>query len=460
MPPQLVLYGCYAFVYWVYRWDRQKDPTALASLWLPTLWMMRCASRTVDYWLGGSVEGRVDPIVIAALTVAGIWVLMKRPCDFGAIFSHNLAILVFYGYLSCSVLWADSLEDPLIKLLRPIGDLVMALVIATDPEPSKAIITAARRTAILLIPLSIVLIRYFPHLGRSVSKHWGSDPWIGVTTHKNPLGQLAMVSALSFGWCLAQARQQGYRILSQRVMLIYLAMTLYLFNAGGFSRSATAIFCTGLAAGLFLLIGFMRGQTQVLVRRILVGVVALIMVSLVLEVFGTSLQAVVAEAQGKDDNLTGRTWLWADVIRITNAEHPLLGSGYGAFWVASVYGKLSPQVDNRPAEAHNGYLETFANLGAVGVVLLIWIIFSSLKSSAEMIQLHFEYGRLRLVMLFTVAVMNYSEATFPRGTHLWWYGFLIFAVYAEPWVYWPKPQLVAQRERSEETKRERVEVMT
>ena len=439
MSSQLILLGCYAFAFWAYLWDRRNYPAASAGLWLPTLWMLRCGSRSIDNWISGAGD-RLDPVLLALLTCGGFLVLMQRPCDWGGIFAHNSALFVFYGYLACSVLWADALENPLIKIVRPIGDLIMALVIATDPKPHDAIITTARRTAILLIPLSIVLIRYFPHLGRGIAKHWEGDPWIGVTTHKNPLGQLAMVSALSFGWCLAYARQQGRRLLGQWVILFYLGMTLYLFNAGGHSRSATSAFCTALAAGLFLLFGFMRDRPQMVVRRIMLGIAALAILSLTLDFFGTSLQAVVAGAQGKDANLTGRTWLWADVVRIGMTEHPVLGSGYGAFWVPSIYAKLSPEVDNRPAEAHNGYLETFANLGIVGLLLLLWIIFSSLGSATKTIQADFEYGRLRLVMLFMVIVLNYSEAAFPRGTHLWWYGFLIFAVYARPWVYWPQFQ--------------------
>ena len=75
------------------------------------------------------------------------------------------------------------------------------------------------------------------------------------------------------------------------------------------------------------------------------------------------------------------------------------------------------------------------DLGFVGCFLLAWLLFQSIRSATNHVHQDFEYGRLRLVLLLTILVMNYSEATFTVGNHLWWFGFLVVAVYAEPWVY-------------------------
>lgn len=440
LPPKLALLGCFLLAAWAYRWDRKKHPYPLATLWLPTLWMMRCGSRSIDAWFGSSEFGRLDPVFVGVMIVAGFAVLARRPCRWQYVFAHNSALFLFCGYLILSVTWATSLEDPAIKIFRPLGDLIMALVIVTEPNPRLAIVTMFRRTAILLIPLSIVLIRYFHELGTGRDKHWGTDAWIGVTTHKNPLGQLCLVSALAFLWSLAESRKKGERLMEHSVVWLYLAMTGYLFFGGlSNSRSSTSIFCFGVAVALFIVIGRMRDRINTIIRSIVLGTVVLVAVALLLDMSGTSLQAVVAGLYGKDPTLTDRTYLWGDVVRL-GMDHPILGSGYGGFWVPSIYGKLSPMVDNRPGEAHNGYLETFANLGLVGVALLAWMILQSLSSAAKVIQTDFEYGRLRLVLIFSVLVMNYAEATFTVGTHLWWFGFLIVAIYAQPWVNWPQAQ--------------------
>ncbi len=401
---------------------------------------MRCGSRTVDAWFGASDDfGRLEPFFIASMIILGSICLSRRRCRWGEIFRHNSALFLFYAYLFASVTWAVGVESPAVKILRPLGDLIMALIIATERNPREAIMTMFRRCAILLIPLSIVLIRYYPDLGRGQDKHWGPDPWIGVSTHKNPLGQLCLVSALGWIWSLDLVRQRGGKWMREPVILIYGAMTLYLFNGGGHSRSSTAIVCLLFAIALSIAVSSMRDRVRQLFGRMGAALAAIALLALTLNLFGTSLQAVVAEVQGKDATLSDRTYLWKDVVRL-GMQHPILGSGYGGFWTSEIYSKLSPEVDNRPAESHNGYLETFANLGFVGVAMLVALLWQSLASAFALIRSDFEYGRMRLVMLATILLMNYTEATFPRGTHLWWFCFLIVAIYARPWVFWPQQQ--------------------
>ena len=437
--PTLILLGAFLFCFWIYRQDARTHPGATSALWLPTLWMMRCGSRSIDAWIGGSDSARLDPVFVGVMLLLGLIALSRRPCNWGQIFGHNSALFLFYGYLFISVLWANTLDNPAIKILRPAGDLIMALIVASEPDPRASILTVFRRTAILLIPVSIVLIRYFHNLGTMQDKHEGLDQWVGVTTHKNPLGQLCLVSILAFFWNLADAKNTGQKLSQQRITWVYLAMSIYLMNGGGdeASRSSTSILCLVIALALFFGFGWLRRRIQVIIRTMVLCAVALGVLALVLQFFGSSLQAVVAGSTGKDVTLSDRTYLWQDVIRI-GMENPILGSGYGGFWVPSLYSRLSPIVDNHPLEAHNGYLETFANLGGIGVGLLLIALVQAVRSGARVIRAEFEYGRLRLVLIFMVIVMNYSEATFTVGTHLWWFSFLVVALYARPWVAWPE----------------------
>lgn len=430
MPPPLALLAAYALAFWAIRKDSRENPYPSAVLWLPTLWLMRCASRTVDYWLGGGETGRLDPLLIALMLILGIFVLVRRSTTVNCLVSQNSGAILFYIVILISPLWAEDIAASAIKVLRPLGDLAMAMIVVTEPEPRRAIMTIFRRNAFLLIPLSIVVIRYYPQLGRMPDKHWGLDSWTGVTTHKNPLGQLCFASTLAFFWSLHEAKTAGQKLGKRYVDWLYLGMILYILNGGGeaSSRSSTSMLCITLTIGLFIWFGYMKASIQKLLRRIILGAIGILLLAGLLQLFGTSLQGVVAGMYGKDATLSDRTYLWDDVIRI-GAENPILGTGYGSFWTASIYPKLSPMVDNGPAEAHNGYLETFANLGLVGVFFLIVFIIQSIKSASTHIRSDFEYGRMRITVIFTILIMNYSEATFPRGTHLWWFGFLVFALY-------------------------------
>jgi O-antigen ligase len=73
---------------------------------------------------------------------------------------------------------------------------------------------------------------------------------------------------------------------------------------------------------------------------------------------------------GRDPTLSGRTAIWAQVLR-SIARHPLLGYGYEAFW-RGMQGpslQISSSVHFVVVHAHNGFLEIALELGAGGLLL-------------------------------------------------------------------------------------------
>ena len=75
-------------------------------------------------------------------------------------------ILIFFPYCALSILWADY---PLVAFKhwnKGIGDLVMVLVVLTDPEPAAAFKRLLSRLGFVLLPLSILFIKYYPSIGR------------------------------------------------------------------------------------------------------------------------------------------------------------------------------------------------------------------------------------------------------------------------------------------------------
>ena len=74
---------------------------------------------------------------------------------------NNIWILVLFLYLGISILWSDFMGVSFKRWIRATGDLVMALVVLTEPAPYEAIKTLINRCAIVLIPLSLLFIKYF-----------------------------------------------------------------------------------------------------------------------------------------------------------------------------------------------------------------------------------------------------------------------------------------------------------
>ena len=78
----------------------------------------------------------------------------------------------------------------------------MVLIVITDPNFMKALPRMFRQWAFLLIPLSVLFIKYYRHLGVQYDRAGQFEMWVGVTSHKNSLGQLACVSAFFFSWIM------------------------------------------------------------------------------------------------------------------------------------------------------------------------------------------------------------------------------------------------------------------
>ena len=178
----------YAFlILTVFLLNRDRGSRVSPGLWIPVAWVSIGASRSVAQWLGGIdpdvaletayIEGNpLDALIFATLIVGGLVVLIKRRRRVSAFLRANGPLLVFLLYCVLSVLWSDYPEVAFKRWIKAIGDTVMVLIVLTDPEPTAAIKRLLARAGFLLIPPSILLIKYYPSLGR------GYSPWTGRRT--------------------------------------------------------------------------------------------------------------------------------------------------------------------------------------------------------------------------------------------------------------------------------------
>jgi O-antigen ligase len=264
--------------------------------------------------------------------------------------------------------------------------------------------------------------------------------WVGVATHKNTLAQLCLFAGIVLFLDVIRTWRNNRQVLrvpllKVRVDILCGAMLVYLLNGGGgHSKSTTAILVIVFACGLILLLErqHRRGQ-QIVPTRLIVGLLlSALAVHFGLELaLDDSLYVVVAESQGKDPTLTGRTELWEDLL-IMGQRHPLFGTGYGGFWTHENCAELKQRHFWGPHQAHNGYIEIWLQLGPVGLLLFALVVGQALRGLAPLFRQDFELGRFRLVVLLITLLHNYSEAGFPRPTHLVWFVFLLVVINVQP----------------------------
>ena len=414
-----------------------KKNSALA-LWVPTIWYMIAASRAVGHWLNlfgyelktgvDYLEGSpIDRDIYSVLIFLGVVILLRRGIEWRKIVKGNVAILMLFAYMLFSALWSDYGEVSIKRWFRAGGDFVMALVVLTEPNPIQAISALLRRCFYFLLPLSIILIKYFRTIGVAWSDT-GAEMWVGATTHKNVLGELCMVSGVFFLWNMTRKRMNKGTI----VDLLYFLMILWLLKGSETSRSNTAIFLLIISAAILLYASFAKGNPIYIRAYLLKGIYIIALLYSTLQVYsavatGDSALSFITAISGRESTLTGRTELWNDVLDIAN-RHPFLGVGYGSFWIGGKSNDLWKKYIWMPSSAHNGYLDVYVELGVVGLLLLLRVIIISFRNIAKNFELDFEYGRIRLTLFLMVLLHNITESSLLRGASNLWFIFLLVSV--------------------------------
>ena len=428
MPPFVALVLWLVLLVALFWWDPAKESKTPLALWVPLIWMFIMASRLPSQWLGFQVgsatesleEGNpVDRAIFFGLILLALAILISRSFKWDVFFGRNLALTAFLLFALLSVVWSDFPFVAFKRWFRDLGNYLVVLVALSDPHPLEAVRTLLRRLGYLLIPLSILLDKYFPSLSRQFNEWTGLGMYVGATTSKNLLGVVAMVSGLFFFWDIATRWSGRKERRTKRIILVnvaFLAMSLSLLIS---ANSATCRVC--MVLGCLVVVA---AQSKVFQRhpgflKVLIPSTFLLYLLLA---YGLDLNGAMAGAVGKDPTLTDRTKIWAFVLGMRT--NPLVGTGYESFW-------MGPRLDyvwhkaglGGLTEAHNGYLEVYLNLGIIGVVLLIGFLISGYRNICRQLKSSPSLASLNLALWTIMLFYCVTEAGFRSG--LTWAVFLL-----------------------------------
>ena len=136
----------------------------------------------------------------------------------------------------------------------------------------------------------------------------------------------------------------------------------------------------------------------------------------------------MVRALGRNPDLTGRTDIWNDLFKLH--LEPWLGTGYESFWLGDRAKYFWTKYYFHPNQAHNGYIETYVNLGMVGVSLLALQIIVGYRNIVKAVRMRDPVGPLRFILFMIALIYNVTEAFF-KVMHPVWIAFLI-AIMAVP----------------------------
>nr|WP_314071383.1 O-antigen ligase family protein [uncultured Roseococcus sp.] len=348
--------------------------------------------------------GAFDPInTILSLVMLGFGLFhaLRYPQATLVILLRAWPFALAVAVAAASAMWSQSPEHSLRRALSLATLLLFAAAIWNKLGLRRFMRVLVGTTIFACIAsLGEAVIR--PEIGFDIGEY--ADAIRGIFWQKNGFGLALLGGTVALAFvALDRRRLRGKDI---AVALFFLIMLVL-------SRSTTALLLSvAVMGGTFVALGLDRGGAwRAAILILTAGGVTLAL--LILTLLGSS---GVFEAIGKDDTLTGRVYIWAEVYEAIGLRR-YLGYGYNAFWLQGTnpaeviwqrIGWLAPT-------AHSGYLDVALQLGMLGVAVVVMAHFLVLSRAGMAI---FDGRRPQafwvLMVSATYLVYNYSESLLLR----------------------------------------------
>jgi O-antigen ligase len=411
--------------------DCRRRKRVSAGVLFPTLLLLVIASRPLSEWVSGTSysweraqvggfgnEASASPLdtVFFAFVIIGSLVLASaRGTNWKVLLRANPAIVLFYLYFALSVFWSADPSGSLKRVIKDCGLLLVASIFFTENDPTEAIRAVYFRCASILLPMSVVFIKYYPAFGRSYMIN-GTMMFTGVTTQKNALGEICLVFGLMLTWdyleeLRAAARRSWKRGWDRLILIAIAAWLLHL------SQSKTALICA--IAGIVLI----AGRARPVFKRVS-GFMLAMALSLPFLVFFSqrfsSFIAPLVQALGRNMTFTGRTDIWQHLSFST--VNPVIGAGYWNFWGGPGGYAIAEAMGTSVPNAHSGYIDIYLDGGFIGLALLFAILITHGRRLVRSFKTNLDVDpllRLRFAVLIAVLLYNNAESGFARISPLW-----------------------------------------
>lgn len=268
--------------------------------------------------------------------------------------AFNPLLILCVTVCGLSFLWSI---DPGVTMRRSVAVLIttiFGLVLAARYDWNGMVQRLAACLSAIAV-LSLLIPIFLPQYGVMQEIHVGA--WRGAWVEKNYMGGF-MAKGVIITLCAFAMRPDRFWI-----WLPFCALCFFLVLM---STSKTALLIALIGIGGFIFLRLYRRFT--FIRPMLILSIILVLGTLIgMLVFAPDFTFGLI---GKERTLTGRTDIWSGLIESIRMK-PWLGNGYGVYWTdplgPSYYVRL--QLQWGIPSAHNGWIDTWLSIGALGVGL-------------------------------------------------------------------------------------------
>ena len=345
---------------------------------------------------------------------AGVALMALTPWRLGVGLVRQPFLIVILLVVALSYFWSVSPDQTSRRIFALLFTTLGGVVLAARYSWARLAEVLATTFAILAL-CSLFTSLFVPSIGRMSDVFPGA--WRGLWEEKNSFGgNMAIGAAL----CAAAA------ILNPKRAVIWCSAAALSLLLVIISTSKTALVAELIGAVALALVWTVRRGRAASVAASWTVVTAVIAAAAVMTFAADTVLGVL----GKDATLTGRTQIWAAVIRQIK-ERPWQGFGYAAIWDnTDQWGPLAwitHEIGFRAHHAHNSWLEQWLSIGVPGLVA--WSAFYLQTLVANIFALYRDRGAYVALPFFAIySLTSLTESIAVVYNDMRWVIFVALAV--------------------------------
>lgn len=413
MNPQIALIFVLAFISFAIYHEHKRSEGISGAVWIIALWLLYSGSKGLGFFFHvqttteqGSLYDRNFLLLLGAIATI---ILIKRRFPLVTMLKSNWIVTLIITYMLISVAWSQYPAISFRRWGRESIALIIALLLASENDPARTLSSALRKAIYAALPLSFLLIKYYPPYGREYGRWTGEVMWTGIASQKNGLAMLCAISILFLFWYIWEKWENERRFtsiiaISIDIFMIILAAYLMMGPQHTLTYSATS-FLTLITGIVIMLLVTMASKKEVKLDKIIItSTIIVVSIGISIPFSGKLPSETLPKLLNRSVTLTDRTQIWTSLVPYAK-KHILLGYGYGGFWTTELRNHIA-------SHAHNGYLDTILDLGLIGLFLFIVFILKMIIKSLESLKNKIYLSFYLLPLIFIIILRSISESPF------------------------------------------------
>ena len=314
----------------------------------------------------------------------------------------KLPLAPFFAFVAISFAWSTHSIEGFVSLLLLFITVVGSVTIAMS-IPNGVLLRSVGWAVVSFVIAGAAVAILLPSLGTEQTwLHYGQ--WNGLSRQKNGFGLHCAIAIVFLYWKIVFDHKSSDLI--NISIIILLAVTSYSLMMSG-SRSALLIACTGI---VFITLYRFQTLSRITIFRLL----AFFTLSFIaISAFNISIYDKYIYLYGIEINTSSRVLIWDYGLRSLEPIEYIFGTGVSSFWTEDEQFRFSNLFGWVIPNFHNGYISAFIETGLIGLSLLTFGLFSTIRIMAKAKS---KFTLFYMAIFVMMIIFNIFENSYMRST--------------------------------------------